>query len=115
VKTKNIVNCLRVIVCCVALSTVDDAEAGQPVEAWIKHYGAVLNDDASDLATKIAVDNLGNVVVAGYQTTGLPGSDIVLVKYTSNGLPLWTNSYSGPGNTEERINGLVVDSSGTIS
>jgi hypothetical protein len=45
----------------------------------------------------IANDSNGNVFVTGYATSAT-FFDYVTLKYSSAGVPLWTNLYSGPGN-----------------
>ena len=47
----------------------------------------------------MAVDASGNVVVTGYSGDG---PDYVTIKYSSAGVPLWTNRYNGPGNGNDR-------------
>lgn len=66
-------------------------------EEWVMRYD---NPDtsASDGGYGIEVDNAGNVFVVG-QSQGLgTGSDIVTIKYDSNGIQQWATRYNGPAN-----------------
>jgi hypothetical protein len=38
----------------------------------------------------------------------------VTIKYSSAGVPLWTNRYNGPGNGEDNVKDLAVDTRGNV-
>lgn len=61
-------------------------------EAWVQHYG--IQAASQDMAHKVVTDAAGNVIVAG-SAAGQTGrsSDMVVIKYSGAGLPLWTNRY----------------------
>lgn len=62
--------------------------------------------------TALAVDSTDNVFVAGSPSNLAVGSSYKIVKYSSAGLPLWTNGYwAGFGTTSQAL-GLAVDASG---
>ncbi len=63
-------------------------------------------------ASAIAVDNSGDIYVAGYMQ-GMTNSSAVLLKYNSTGSLLWTDSWGGPSGQTE-ANGLVLGPSGAI-
>jgi len=67
---------------------------GAGVPLWTNHYNGSMNGD--DQAKTVAVDGNGNVLVSGssYNGTNL---DYASVKYSSMGVPLWTNRYDGAG------------------
>jgi hypothetical protein len=48
-------------------------------QIWLQRYGGVNNGGA--VGNAIAVDNNGNVYVAGYETTAAGGTEMVLIKY----------------------------------
>lgn len=83
---------------------------------WARTYGSATNDQAK----AIAVDNDGNVTVAGYfQASMVVGSstlvsssglDAFVFKLNTNGDPLWAAQAGGPGQTEARA--IAVDPSG---
>ena len=65
------------------------------VQAWVQRYNGPGNGD--DHATAVAVDGSNNVIVTGYSTGSGSGYDYATIKYSSAGVPLWTNRYNGPG------------------
>ena len=46
----------------------------------------------------MAVDGNNNVIVTGYSSGSGSSYDYATIKYSSAGVPLWTNRYNGPGN-----------------
>ena len=66
-------------------------------------------------ANALAVDGGGNVYVTGGPV--LPGSGIknvnyATVKYSTAGVPLWTNLFTGSANSNGQAYGISVDASG---
>ena len=59
---------------------------------WADHYLGPVNGTASAFA--VAVDGSGNVFVTGYDQG--TNSLYATIKYSSAGMPLWTNLYNGP-------------------
>jgi hypothetical protein len=77
-------------------------------QAWVQRYGSEAG--SSDSADKIVTDAAGNVIVAGTTKdiqTG-SGSDMLVIKYSGAGVPLWTNRYNGSASA------LAVDGSGNV-
>ena len=72
------------------------AQAQPAVEAWVRSYSGQAESD--DQAQKVVLDSSGNVIVAGSSDAGVNGSDWLIIKYSSAGVPLWTNRYNGPDN-----------------
>src|ERR1041385_1241348 len=62
-------------------------------------------------ATAIAADVNGNVIVTGTSTGSLAYTTI---KYTSGGVALWTNRYSGPAVGFNFPFAVAVDSDGNV-
>lgn len=56
----------------------------------------------------IAVGQSGNVFAAGFVSSP-SGTDIALIKYNSNGTPLWVKTVNGSGNSEDKAWGIVID------
>ncbi len=70
-------------------ATIAYSSAGLPL--WTNYYNGPANN--GDMAKAIAVDPSGNVVVTGTESSG-SGSIVATIKYSSEGLPLWTNRQS---------------------
>src|SRR4051794_9213 len=67
--------------------------AGTPL--WTNYYGQ------SGIASGVATDPLGNIVVIGYDyATILP--DFITLKYSPEGLPLWTNRFNSSATMRRR-------------
>lgn len=81
-------------------------------EQWIARYDGPGND--SDYAYGIAVDNTGNVYVAGWSKGSGTDWDYATVKYDSGGVEQWVAIYNGPTNGEDWANAIVLDSAGDI-
>src|SRR5437870_401388 len=80
------------------LLVVAAAAQGQTAaEAWVRRYRSA-EAGSSDTALKVVADSDGNAIVAGYSNDGFTGQDMLIIKYSGVGVPLWTNRYNGPGN-----------------
>jgi Beta-propeller repeat len=80
--------------------------------ATIKYSGAgalLWSRGAGASVYSLAVDGGGNVVV-----TGESDNDVVTIRYSSAGIPLWTNRYNGPGNGLDTGYAVAVDGSGNV-
>lgn len=87
-------------------ATIKYSDAGVPL--WTNCYnGPVIADN--DCAMAIAVDASGNVVVTGW-SAGVGGLDYATIKYSSAGVPLWTNRLSGGSDTSA----LALDARGNV-
>ena len=91
------------------LPTITHAQA---IEAWVQRYNGPGNGD--DGANAIAVDTNGNVYVTGSSTAANGFSDYTSIKYSSAGVPLWTNLYNGPADFLDEALAVAVDSSGDV-
>ncbi|MDD1749898.1 MAG: hypothetical protein LUO89_08480, partial [Methanothrix sp.] len=91
-------------------ATIKYSSAGVPL--WTNRYNTPGNGD--DYATALALDGSNNVIVAGYSTNNVNGYDYFTIKYSSTGLPLWTNHYAGPGGSSGKTCVLAVDSGGNL-
>ena len=65
-------------------------------------------------ASSVAVSGSVAVYVAGYSSGAGNGSDCTTLAYSGAGVPLWTNLYNGPGNTNDGGQAVVVGKSGNV-
>ncbi len=93
-------------------ATVKYSSAGVPL--WTNRYSGNNGSTSEDDATGVAVDGGNNVIVTGYSQNPALNYDFVTIKYSSSGLPLWTNRYNGPQNNEDKAIAVAVDSSDNI-
>lgn len=82
------------------------------IKQWEARYFGPENK--IDIATQIALDNQGNVYVAGRSEKNGQSFDIVTVKYNNAGIEQWNKRYNGPGNFDDYANSLVVDINGNV-
>ena len=81
---------------------------------WQQNLNGTAN--ARDEALSVAVDNLGNVVAAGFTTNTGTGSDFTVAKFDGNGTLLWQqklNGTSGANSTDE-ARAVAVDNLGNV-
>ncbi|MCI0746430.1 MAG: SBBP repeat-containing protein [Verrucomicrobia subdivision 3 bacterium] len=88
-------------------------QAQSAVEDWVRRYSS-LGTGSRDYPAAVATDPAGNVVVAGSTDDGFTGPDILIIKYSATGVSLWTNRYNGPGDREDHVSDMAVDSSGNV-
>jgi len=62
----------------------------------------------------VAVDRQRNCIVTGYIYNAETNNDIMLIKYDKDGDTIWTRTYNGNGNSEDKAWGIVVDSDNNI-
>jgi uncharacterized delta-60 repeat protein len=82
------------------------------VPLWTNRYNGPGN--GGDLAYAVAVDGSNNVIVTGYSDGGGYNYDYATIKYSSAGVPLWTNRYNGPGNSDDYAQAVAVDGNGDV-
>jgi hypothetical protein len=82
------------------------------VQAWVQRYNGL--GSSSDIASAVAVDGSNNVIVTGSAGGSGGGPDYLTIKYSSAGVPLWTNRYNGPGNSVDTTFAVVVDGSNNV-
>jgi hypothetical protein len=90
------------------------SNSGAPL--WTNRYNGPGNNN--DLATAIAVNNAGKVVVTGYSVNyynfPFSSADYATVAYSSAGEPLWENRYNGPDNLISSADAIAVDRAGNV-
>jgi hypothetical protein len=90
--------------------TIQYSSAGVPL--WTNRYNGPAN--GWDEPSAMAVDGSNNVIVTGRSPGNGVGDDYVTIKYSSSGVPLWTNRYDGPLNSFDWPSALVVDGSNNV-
>jgi len=83
------------------------AQGGIPL--WTNFYNGA---DYSSV-TALAVDGSGNVVVTGSSSWNTSGWSYATIKYSGAGVPLWTNRYEGPANSDYTT-AVTVDGGGNV-
>jgi uncharacterized delta-60 repeat protein len=91
-------------------TTIKYSSTGTPL--WTNHYDGPVNSD--DRAQALAVDSSGNIFVTGFSRGEDTDFDYATIKYSSAGVPVWTNRYNGPGNSEDHAHAIAVDANGNV-
>jgi uncharacterized delta-60 repeat protein len=91
-------------------ATIKYSAAGVPLRT--NRYNGPGN--GVDIATEIAIDGSGNAIVSGLATVSGGSTDYATIKYSNAGVPVWTNRYNGPGNSNDFARALTVDGSGNV-
>jgi hypothetical protein len=78
-----------------------------PIEVWAR-------TNSSPHPTALVVDSQGNVIVTGTEYTAQSRDDILTIKYSNTGEPLWTNRFDGWAHRTDRPSAIVADVNGDI-
>jgi hypothetical protein len=81
-------------------------------QPWVRRYNGAANNE--DQAYAVVADNDGNLIVGGYSYAFGSGLDYVTIKYTPDGIGLWTNRYDAPEHGNDQIGSVAVDGSGGV-
>jgi hypothetical protein len=82
------------------------------VQQWVVHYAGTIAGPAGPSA--IAVDGSGNIYVTGNMTGLTFSNDWVTIKYNSNGVQQWLQSYNDSYNLDDAPSDMAIDYSGNI-
>jgi hypothetical protein len=88
-----------------------DVLAQTAVPIWTNFYNGPSN--GADSSVGVVADSSGNVFVTGQSDAG-GGYDYVTIKYSSGGVPLWTNRYNGPGHGNDDPSAIAMDQRGNV-
>jgi len=97
------------------------AVTGDVEMAWVNTYASGLANGAAR-AYAVAVDNSGNVYVAGgsgglirlLHGYSFAGESALIIKYSAAGARQWVVEYDGGGNRSAEIISIAVDNSGNV-
>src|SRR5689334_10128156 len=78
-------------------------------QPWARRYNGAANNE--DQALAVVADKDGNIIVGGYSYVLGSGIEYLTIKYTANGIGLWTNA--GP-NAVDQVESVAVDGSGGV-
>jgi len=81
-------------------------------QQWVRRYNGAANNE--DQAFAVVADQDGNIIVGGYSVVIGSGVDYLTIKYTPDGIGLWTNRYDGPEHGTDQIKSVAVDGSGGV-
>jgi len=79
---------------------------------WNQAYNGTFSN--ADQARAIAIDDIGNVYVAGFSHGGSTYYDYATVKYNSNGAQQWVQRYNGVGSFNDEIYAMTLDNLGDV-
>ena len=85
------------------------AYSGAGVPLWTNRYSGP--GRSRDQPSALLVDTTGNVLLTGASIGSAGDYDYATVAYSSEGAPLWTNRYAGPGSTNDFATAINVNSS----
>jgi hypothetical protein len=86
-------------------------------QLWVARYNALQSRyTPPETLAALAIDNSGNVYLAGNKYSGVTSWDYdwVTIKYDPNGNQLWVTDYNGPANNTDEIYDLAIDNSGNV-
>lgn len=88
-----------------------DKETGDTI--WVRKYDGLENK--CDQAYDLAIDNSGNVYVTGKSKNANGDFDYLTIKYSPEGIELWTARYNNPlSNGSDIAYALAVDTNGNV-
>lgn len=83
------------------------------VQQWVRTYAGQFNLGL-DEADAVAADTSGNVMVGGFSFEAPTNDDYVTLKYDPSGNLLWVQRYNGPGNLDDGVKSLALDSDANV-
>src|SRR4030095_76718 len=81
-------------------------------QEWVARYNGTGN--SVDWSSALITDGSGNVYVTGYVTNVTTGKDLFVIKYNTDGVPLWTATYNGPVNGGDYSFAIALDNSANV-
>jgi hypothetical protein len=104
---------MRKLCTLIALNIITGSSVIAQVDtAWVRSYDCGGNENEAPVA--IGYDAAGNIFMTGYSYGTGVSSDIITIKYYSNGDTAWVRRYSSIGHIGGFPSSLVVDDQGNI-
>ena len=94
------------------LALTASVQAQRVKEEWVARYNGPGNHH--DSARAMAIDDSGNVYVAGGSRGDVTGTDWATIKYAPTGEVLWLVRYNSPDNRDDVAADVAVDSEGDV-
>jgi hypothetical protein len=91
--------------------TDENACSGPGSVSWQTSYNT--SGTTTDVGKGVAVDSAGNVFVAGSYFDGID-YDVLVQKYTSAGVLVWSNTYAGAFGGDDEALSVAVDTAGNV-
>jgi len=82
------------------------------IEQWVARYNGPGN--YHDAPKAIALDASNNIYVTGHSYGDGTNYDYATIKYNSEGIEQWVARYNGPGNGNDLVFAMAVDSIGNV-
>ena len=76
---------------------------------WTRTYSATGIQDSTFVC--LAVDAGGRAWCAGWRAAAPGSNDVLVVKYTPGGLPVWARTWNGPGNGQDGAGSICLSGS----
>ncbi|MBC8067881.1 MAG: hypothetical protein IAG13_06055 [Deltaproteobacteria bacterium] len=81
-------------------------------DLWVSSFDAP--GATGTVVQSVTVDGEGSVVVVGYNDTVADGLDVMLRKYTAEGMPVWTRGYAGAAGANDIAYGVATTDAGSL-
>jgi uncharacterized delta-60 repeat protein len=99
--------CIAVLVTLLYGISAGPAHAVVGVKAWAQRFGST--NVANNQIRGVSTDSERNSIVVGYSDVGVTGKDMLIIKYSNNGVALWTNRYNSPWNGDDVATVVTTD------
>lgn len=85
--------------------------ASAQTAAWTARHN---ESNTADYGVKVLVDSSRSVYVGGYTIGAGQGANMMVVKYSSNGVRLWTRTINGTGNSSDQVRTMALAPGGGV-
>ncbi|EQB62728.1 MAG: Fibronectin, type III [candidate division Zixibacteria bacterium RBG-1] len=81
-------------------------------QLWVRRYNGPAG--LEDYASGMGLDGTGNIYVTGESRDSISYDDYLTIKYYPNGDTAWIRRWDGPGNDDDDVWAIAVDSVGNV-